>query len=265
MMAMTGFNDVAGRESFFVLYPNALRKKWQSKAGPSEASEEDIKFTRALIKHVDKTYKLDKERVYATGFSSGRFFSQRLACELSDQIAAIAPVSATIGKPLMESCKPKRHVSVLMINGTADPIITWDGQIKRVRYAFPDANIATVPEAVAFWQKKNACAPEDKTKTFPLVLAWNSRVKDRYYPECEAHSSVEQIVIKDGGHTWPGSVPKRRLSKRVLGETLENLKASDVIWSFLNKHTLSESNSESESLPSEKSVQKFDDKRNDDQ
>jgi polyhydroxybutyrate depolymerase len=40
---------------------------------------------------------VDRLRVYATGFSNGAMMTHRLGAELPDVLAAIAPVSGTVG------------------------------------------------------------------------------------------------------------------------------------------------------------------------
>ena len=62
-------------------------------------------------------------RVYATGFSNGAFFSQLLACAMSDRIAAVAPVS---GGPLRVDCTPARPVPILIQHGSEDDSIPVD-------------------------------------------------------------------------------------------------------------------------------------------
>ena len=42
-------------------------------------------------------YKVDPDRIFVTGWQNGAFMSFRLACEISDKIAGIAPFAGTIG------------------------------------------------------------------------------------------------------------------------------------------------------------------------
>ncbi|MEB3287360.1 MAG: PHB depolymerase family esterase [Vampirovibrionales bacterium] len=248
MMRMSGFNPIAENDGFLVAYPNALHRKWLASTGSSEFPNDDVNFSQALIKKLAQTYPIDPSRIYATGFSSGGFFTERLACELSaiklsengdtTAIAAIAPVAATIGKPLSKNCKLKRPVSVLMLNGTDDPIVTWNGKIRKVHYAFHDAEIATVPETAVFWQRANLCSPTPRKRRFPLILTWNDQIAAHYFPACRGGVTVEQWILEGGGHTWPGALPRYKISRRIFGKTLEQPKASEVIWNFLQKRRL---------------------------
>ena len=56
-------------------------------------------FISALIDSLTADLNIDTTRVYATGMSNGAFMTYTLGCELSDRIAAIAPVAG--GSPVM--------------------------------------------------------------------------------------------------------------------------------------------------------------------
>ena len=48
----------------------------------------------AVLDDIAANVSIDASRVYSTGISNGGFFSQRLACELSDRIAATYTIAA---------------------------------------------------------------------------------------------------------------------------------------------------------------------------
>ena len=64
---------------------------------------DDVDFIRALIEGLQKRYAIDSKRMFATGLSNGAMMSYRLACELSDKIAAIAPVAGGMNT---DTCRP---------------------------------------------------------------------------------------------------------------------------------------------------------------
>ena len=91
---------------------------------PNPNDVDDVKFTRALLDDLPKVVTADSKRVYATGISNGGILCYRLASELSDRVAAIAPVSGTMG---MASCHPQRPVSVMHFHGTDDRFVPFNG------------------------------------------------------------------------------------------------------------------------------------------
>jgi polyhydroxybutyrate depolymerase len=238
MMNMTGFNELAEKEGFLVVYPNALHARWRAYSAPSDRTDEDVAFIRALLQKVEENRNVDARRIYVTGFSSGGFFSQRLACEMSDKIAAIAPVAATIGVPLKESCNPGRPVPVLMINGVKDPIITWKGKIRKVRYAFRDSVITSVPEAVDFWRKHNRCAEIPESKLVVHAAKGIRGAEIKVFPGCSDSAEVQQVILERGGHTWPGSDHKVWPGGVLVGPTTHDINATEVIWEFFKQHPM---------------------------
>ena len=61
----TKMDQIADREKFIVVYPNAINKSWDM------SGANDFTFLLAIIDTMDKKYKIDRTRVYACGFSQG--------------------------------------------------------------------------------------------------------------------------------------------------------------------------------------------------
>jgi polyhydroxybutyrate depolymerase len=112
MPGLTHFDPLADREGFLVAYPDGLDRSWNDGRGMSAA--DDVAFVRAVIEDIERSHDVDPRRIYATGISNGGFFSNKLACDLSDKIAAVASVAATMPEKLVSACKPSRPVSVTL-------------------------------------------------------------------------------------------------------------------------------------------------------
>src|SRR6267143_2117180 len=98
IVGLTHFDDVADAHGFLVAYPDGLNASWADGRGatPSDTDGiDDIKFLSELIRKLIRDYKIDSWRVFVTGISNGGFMSQRVACELSSQVAAVGVVAAT--------------------------------------------------------------------------------------------------------------------------------------------------------------------------
>jgi len=87
---------------------------------------DDVAFTSDMIDRISAEYCVNPSRIYATGMSNGAFMSYRLACELSNRIAAIGPVA---GVSVADPCLPSRPVPVISFNGTGDLLVWYDGGI----------------------------------------------------------------------------------------------------------------------------------------
>jgi polyhydroxybutyrate depolymerase len=124
MVAFTGLNEKADEAGFLAVYPNGTGEKrsltWNGGNCCGYAVEnqvDDVGFVRALLDDLEKVVTVDPSRVYATGISNGAIMAYRLASELSDRIAAVAPVAGPMGTA---TCSPRRPVSVMHFHGTDD-------------------------------------------------------------------------------------------------------------------------------------------------
>jgi polyhydroxybutyrate depolymerase len=202
----TRFSDLADRYGFIAVYPDGVDRSWNDgrgdpQIGAQRANIDDVAFIAALIASLSQRYRIDGSRVYATGISNGGFMSQLLAARLSARIAAIAPVAAGMGPAVLASLRPEQPVSVLMINGTADRLVPFEGgPVARNRGA-----TAPVPEIVQKWAEVDRCAATPATSALPDVdPADGSRVKVTTYSPCAQRTEVVLYTIDGGGHTWPG-------------------------------------------------------------
>lgn len=105
---VTGFSDLADKYNFVVAYPQAVRinsvVQWNAyvddKPGHggvhADDAPDDVMFTHAVIDYIAEHYAIDKQRVYATGLSSGGFMSYGLALMSPGTVQAIAPVAANV-------------------------------------------------------------------------------------------------------------------------------------------------------------------------
>src|SRR5437016_6447484 len=115
MVRFCGLNEKADRAGFLAVYPSgtgrlerALTWNGGNCCGYAMLNKvDDVAFTRGLLDDLAKAVLIDRKRVYATGMSNGAMMVYRLASELSDRIAAIAPVSGPMGT---RTCHPKRPV-----------------------------------------------------------------------------------------------------------------------------------------------------------
>jgi polyhydroxybutyrate depolymerase len=230
----TGFSDLADREGFIVAYPEGIDKHWND--GRENAPRvNDVAFVTALIEDVARSFNVDRKRIYATGISNGGMFSQRLGCELSGTIAAIASVAATMPDALRARCNPSRPISVLMIHGTDDPLIPYRGGA--MARGTMGGNVLSAPDAIRFWVAHNKCAPTPAT----LELGFDrdpkdgTRVEGESYDHCTANVEVELVTVVGGGHTLPGS--RQSLPERLVGRTSTEINGADKIWHFFKRHS----------------------------
>ncbi len=232
----TGFNEVADREGFIVVYPDGIDRHWNDGRGTVNTDIDDVGFVSDLIDRLVKFRNVDPSRIYATGISNGGQFTQRLACEMSDKIAAFAAVASTFPAALKPNCNPKNPVAMLMINSPEDPLVPWKGGEGRGL----GGQILSVPETVEFWRKHNGCSSVAQTQALQRIAPSDgTEVKMSSYSGRGSCSRAEVILytIEGGGHTWPDGRENGPASR--VGRTSRQLKGSQAIWNFFKRHSLS--------------------------
>jgi polyhydroxybutyrate depolymerase len=203
---------------------------------------DDLRFVGDLIDSIEQTLCVDERRVYATGYSNGAMLTAAIACQLSDRVAAIAPVAGIIE---VTGCSPRRPVPVVAFHGTADPIVAYDGGVGPglKNLPAPDGSgrtlgdlgslptFAAIPDAIAAWARLDGCdgsAPTSTTVASDVSLLSFA---------CPAPVAVQLFRVEGGGHSWPGSQFTASIAAFV-GPTTMSINADDLMWAFFQAHPL---------------------------
>ena len=90
---------------------------------------DDVGFLTGVVDKLITEIGVDRDRVFATGISRGGHMAFRLALEAPSRFRAVAAVSANVPTPENFKCKPAGQgtSSVMIMNGTMDPLIPFDG------------------------------------------------------------------------------------------------------------------------------------------
>ncbi len=228
------FNELADRDGFIVVYPNAINKNWNDgrKLEDVIAWKEDIDdvgFITAIVDELNQKHNIDATRIFTTGMSNGGFMSSRLLCDRADIFRGGAILTASLSKDYLPQCKPEKPVAVIVMNGTDDPLVPYDGgQVKVFRKT--RGEIVSTDEIVDFWKDKNGCKIKEDTIQLPDTVDDGTTVSVTKYSDCKEEGALVLYTINGGGHTWPGG--KQYLGKRWIGKTNRDIVACDVIWDF---------------------------------
>src|SRR6266542_101073 len=160
----TSFNQLADSLGFFVVYPEGFHRGWNvgSCCNYSYVKRKDEGlFVRGMLAMLSHGLRLDSTRVYATGYSDGGTLSMLLACNLPSTITAAASVSGTLFEPVPK-CVKSRAVPMMVIHGTGDHNIPYEGRPGGSRYVRGKHRERSAPEVAGFWLDQESC---DKTPT----------------------------------------------------------------------------------------------------
>jgi polyhydroxybutyrate depolymerase len=203
--------------------------KWGSDECCGYASDhniDDLGFMAKMIEEVEAKFNVDQKKIYATGISNGGLMSYRLACELSDKIAAIAPV-APPATPA--ECSPSRPVSVMHIHGTADPCAPVNGGTTGKCIGIRTFMAQSASTMIGFWQQRNKCS------TILETVYQKGKAVCKKPAACQDGSDVELCTVEGMGHTWPSGwqyFPAERV-----GPVSYDL-SFDQIWEFFKNHPI---------------------------
>lgn len=263
MADMVEMHKTGEKHGFITVYPEGIGSRignfhtWNSGKCCGKAFEEntdDVGFVSRIIDQLVTDYNADPKRIYATGHSNGGMMSYRLACELSEKIAAVAPNGGQDQK--RESCPLKRPVPVLHIHGKADKCARYEGSEEcggcfeklftsiGLPFKQPRRVCEPVEEIAAQWAGFNRCS-SDVEQTFR-----KGDVTCNTYTKCKDGAEVTLCAIENAGHSWPGQKgvikscenrPEGRVCanwKEARGRINTDISANEFIWQFFTKYKI---------------------------
>lgn len=239
MQKTCGFDAIANREGFVTAYPDAMKNHWNDRRGDIKTyahqnNIDDLKFLGAMIEAITAKYNIDKSRIYMAGVSNGGMMTHLFAIKKGGMLAAAAALITSIPETLKNE-KPVKALPFLMMNGTKDMLVKWEGGA----VAFNRGSVISARGSVKFWAENNKCA---KTPVVTQIAdkdpADGATVKKEVYAAAGGSSSeVVFYEIEGGGHTWPGIKFGALYSWLITkdgegGNTCMDINASDEIWKF---------------------------------
>ncbi|MEO0085035.1 MAG: PHB depolymerase family esterase [candidate division WOR-3 bacterium] len=232
---LTGFSRLADSVGFIAAYPDAVERHWNDGRGvkrflAQREEVDDVGFISALIDTLVRQFGLDPTRVYAAGMSNGAMMCHRLGLELSDRVAAVAPVAGNLPVKLAER-RPTRPVSVLAINGTDDPLVPFEGG--GVGRIVKRGKVLSTAKTVGFWVERNGCASVPDTSWVDDADPQDGiRVARAVHSGGRDGSEVVLYTVFGGGHTWPQGAAR----PGHYGRTARDFSATEEIWRFFERH-----------------------------
>jgi polyhydroxybutyrate depolymerase len=235
---MAGFcdlNRVADQQGFITVYPNGtgirdLFLTWN--AGGRNGwggfnQTDDVTFIGKILDELPWMVNVDTRRVYATGMSNGAMMCYRLASELSDRIAAIAPVAGTLA---IDKLCCRRPISVMHFHGTKDKLVPFEGPTGEAHRKF---QFKSVPETIRQCIEANGCSKEAAEELLPDRAEDGMRVKKLAHNHGKKGAEVILFIVEGGGHTWPGEP-----APQIIGPSTRDISANELIWEFFQRHRL---------------------------
>ena len=243
-------NPLAEEEGFIGVYPDGLDNKntgaprdtgWNYLRDvpyfPNGDTHDDVQFIIDVIDDLAQDLNIDHNRIYVTGLSNGGFMVQRLACEVPDFFAGYASVAGAGFGGMDTVCDNEIPVNMLVMHGTKDNNIKWDGNSQRMANGQEFFLTWSIVTTIDFWGNKMKCygdavrddvtTPESESDTGLIIFTAGG---------CEDDAELTLYAVINGGHNWPGvgdGIPSQ-----VAGLVNTDLDATQVIWDFFASHSL---------------------------
>lgn len=227
-----GWEEKAEKEGFIAVFINGA-SKWPSgkfatwNAGnccaySRDNNINDVGVVKATISALESKYNINKQKIFATGFSNGGMFSYRLACDMTSTFRAIGAVSGTDN---YDSCNPSKPISIIHIHALDDDHVLYNGGAGEA--AFSDlgkvTSFTSVSANISKWLVRNSITSAPVKEV----------ISNGTGAICDLYSSTSGIQVRlcttnTGGHSWPGG----KTSERSKATPSTAINATDVIWAF---------------------------------
>ncbi len=236
----TGFNQIAQREGFIVVYPDGLGSfkyslhVWNSGyiKVASNMGTDDVGFLAALIANLEETYSIDTSRVYLTGHSNGGMITDRMAAEHPELFAAIAPVSSSIGgkatpnSPTYTIPTPSQPVTVIRVHGLQDQNVLYSGGYSQSGFQIGERYDDSENQSMTFWINIDKCQPT------PIgTNSTNGLVTMERFVGGQDSTEVVLVTVNNENHFWGN------LNKAVQSEQFNGGSLAEMIWNLLKGYS----------------------------
>lgn len=231
----TGFNIIADRDDFVAVYPQGLNKQWNS-----SHQSNDVAFFTAMINTLVNQESIDSKRIYIIGGSNGGMMTYILACDLADRIAAVVPIVASMPTTSLTSCQPRASVPILIMAGTADPLMPYKGGlVAHGKGDLASKTVISIEETLSFWRNHNRCPTQSSTRQLPDRDRDDGITTEAIlWRDCLAGSQVILYRMDGAGHGLPGrSANKSFIAKRVGGKSTNDFDSTEEAWAFVRQFT----------------------------
>jgi polyhydroxybutyrate depolymerase len=249
---------IADEAGVMLIVPNGVNRETGDPDGEDQAwndcrsdveiadtSADDVGFINALIDWADASYAIDLTRIYSTGSSNGGMMSFRLAFELDERIAAIAPFIANLPADDSECRKPSRAMPVFISNGDAeDNYMPWEGGcVVAASGTCRRGSVLSAEETRDFWIAHNQISSLPvETIDYPDLDPTDGATATSFrYEGGFEGTEVAFYRIRGGGHVGPTIAhPRSRLYLQLagLGNQCEDIEGAREAWAFLSRFTL---------------------------
>lgn len=198
-----GFAEAAAIYGFSVVFPEGKQQPWNDASGGGHAKNDDIGFLNALAHRLVDAKIADPARLYLAGISNGGMLAFAMICRPQAMFAGVAAIIANMPADLSHSCAPPKPLTVVLMNGTADPIMPFAGG--HVGFFRRRGNVLSATMTAEIFAKAEGCGAAAPQVRLPKRDAGErTHVTLKIWSGCAPRASVRLYEVEGGGHQIPG-------------------------------------------------------------
>jgi polyhydroxybutyrate depolymerase len=202
MVRASGFVEAAAAHGFTAVFPEGKAQRWNDARNTGRSNVDDVGFLNALAHQLIDAKIADPARLYLAGISNGGMMAFTMICEPQSPFAGIATVISSMPSNLESTCRPRRPLAVVMMNGTSDPMVPFSGG--KVGFLGRHGNVLGVERTAEIFAKAEGCGTYTQAMLPKSNNGEKTRVKLLNWTGCAPGSSLRLYKILGGGHQIPG-------------------------------------------------------------
>ncbi|MCW3081186.1 PHB depolymerase family esterase [Segetibacter sp.] len=211
MNSTTGLEAKAAAEKLLLVYPDGYQRYWNEcrKAATSTANIENINenaFFEGMIDYFESKYRIDSKKVFAVGTSGGGHMAFKLALTMPDRIRAVTAIIANLPDTNNFDCiEVKRPISVMIINGTEDPLNNYNGGMM-VLGNVTLGHVRSTDRTFSYWSSLAGYKGQPVKESLPDTDPSDGRTIERYTFKKKGRPEVVLLKVIGGKHDYPKDI-----------------------------------------------------------
>lgn len=202
MARASGFAEAAAERGFTAVFPEGKAQRWNDARNTGRSNVDDVGFLNALAHQLIDAKIADPTRLYLAGISNGGMMAFTMICEPQSPFVGVATVIASLPSNLQATCHPPRPLAVVMMNGTADPMVPFGGG--KVGFLGRRGTVLGVERTADIFAKAQGCGTHTQAMLPKMDKGEKTSVKLLTWANCLPGSSLRLYEIVGGGHQIPG-------------------------------------------------------------
>ena len=205
----SGLAVLGPREGFAVVFPAARGLRWNffppgdvparevAYFQPHGGVPDDVSFLQQLTRDLIARGIADPARIYLAGRSLGGVMTLRMACHDATPFAAIGLIVSTMADVTGSKCRIAKPLSLVMLSGTADPVLPYAGGLsRRGDMLWPAERV------IQHFRDLNGCAAAARKSQ---LTGYSSRPIEAELSNSCRGGAVQFYRVVGGGHEPPAN------------------------------------------------------------